>query len=238
MKRFVIRSAPPPPPPPRSRSRRKTALVSATILIAIIIVANLFVFNVVQWPFSSKPQTTSEEIVVTKGSLTQATSKAVGASGGTVEVADASNPLNGLKIEVPETAADETINFTIKYATVTSISGLPPNASVASKLISIEASGSDAWNKFKTFNLPATVTLPYDPNLITPDCPVRFYSYDEQNKNLESAGFLWENPANHTVTFQTATFSSNWTGVSSILAPVSFSIFALTDSISFMTSFR
>lgn len=208
MKRFVIRSAPPPPPPPRSRSRRRTALVSATILIAIIVVANLFVFNVIQWPFNPKPPVANEEIVVTKGSLTQATSKALGASGGTVEVTDASNPLNGLKIEVPETAADETINFTVKYATVTSISGLPQNASVASTLISIETSGSDAWNKYKTFNLPTTVTLPYDPNLITPDCPVRFYSYDEQSKNLESAGFLWENPANHTVTFQTATFSS------------------------------
>ena len=75
---------------------------------------------------------------------------------------DSSSPLNGLKIRVPEAATTETIQFQVSYSDVSSVNGLPQGASPASKLISIETTGSADFNKYEMFDKPVEVTLPYD----------------------------------------------------------------------------
>jgi PKD repeat protein len=146
-------------------------------------------------------------VEIETGSEIQVTSQTVQPSGGTIEITDSSSPLYGLKIEVPEAATEEDINFTVSYAGITDVSGLPESASVASKMISIETSGSEIWNEYKAFDEPITVTLPYDPSLVSGDEPVRFYYYDEENNVLDSAGFLSQDSTNHTITFYAGTFS-------------------------------
>ena len=196
---------PPPPPPYAARKRRKGLWAVALVLIAIIVVASLFYSGIFLWPFKTQKEDVYK-VTITSGTPVQVTSQSIDARGGTIEVTNSSSPLFGLEIEVPEASTSEVIDFTIRYADVTNITGLPKNCSVASKLIQIDTSGSDIWNEYKTFDLPVMVTLPYDPSLVTDDGLVRFYHYDPQYKILESTGFLWEDTTNHTVTFSTATF--------------------------------
>jgi len=146
-------------------------------------------------------------VEIETGTATQVISQTVQPSGGTIEIIDNSSPLYGLKIEVPEGAAGEDINVTVSYADITGVSGLSEEASTASKLISIETSGFEIWNKYKVFDKAIELTLPYDAILVSAGEPVRFYYYDEENNVLGSAGFLSQDLTNHTITFYTRTFS-------------------------------
>lgn len=145
---------------------------------------------------------------ITTTTYVPVTSGLVGYSGGSINVADSSSPLFGLNIEVPQAAADETINFDISYSNITGITGLPEKASVASKMIKIETDGSTTWDKYKVFDKLIEVTLPYDSSLVTSDETVRYYTYDEENKILSSAGFLSHDSIKNTISFYTRTFSS------------------------------
>lgn len=208
--RVPTKGALPPPPPPSPKKRRTRLWAAASALIAIIVVANLFYFGFyfgfIRWPF--KPlEEGGGEVTITSGNLIEVASQLIDYIGGTIEVTDSSSPLYGLRIEVPEAATEEAVTFTVSYSDIIDVSGLPENASVASKLIDIETSGSEIWNKYKAFDIPVVVTLPYDPSLVSPDWPVRFYYYDEESNVLDSAGFLWEDPTSYTVTFHAGTFS-------------------------------
>jgi uncharacterized protein YfaP (DUF2135 family) len=155
-------------------------------------------------PFVNLPNTVS----FNTGSKVSVASSSVGASGGTIAVTDSSSPLYGLKIVVPETATTEPVQFDVSYSTVSSVSGLEDQASVASKLIAISTSGSDSWNLFKVFDKPVEVTFPYDANAANNDnAPVRFYWYDGQTGKLDATGFLSEDKTAHTITFLSASFS-------------------------------
>jgi hypothetical protein len=112
-----------------------------------------------------------------------------------------------LKIEFPEGATKENINIAISYADITGVGGLPENTSAVSKLIKIETSGSPYWNENKHFETPVLVTLPYDSSVDSSENPVRFYCYNRENQILDSAGFIYENPTAHTVSFYTSSFS-------------------------------
>ncbi len=147
-----------------------------------------------------KDITTTTSVPVTSGP--------VGSSGGSMSVSDSSSPLFGLNIEVPQAAADETVNFDISYSNITGITGLPEDASVAGKMIKIETDGSTTWDKYKVFDKLIEVTLPYDSSLVTSDETVRYYTYDEENKILSSAGFISHDSTNNTISFYTRTFSS------------------------------
>ena len=145
---------------------------------------------------------------IVTGSEVEAVSKTIGVSGGTLTVTDASSPLFGLRISVPENATNEPIQFKVNYADVKSVKGLPQDASVVSRLIDIQTSGSTQWNNYKMFRQTVEVTLPYDRNVVdTNDSPVRFFFYDAQNGLLDSAGFVCENTSEHTITFLTDSFS-------------------------------
>ena len=223
----------PPPPPPLSstKSRKKLFSIIAIVLMVIIIVPISFVFSGALNDNSPNPNptmtptiapttlpntspsvtttpTTNNDITVTSGSKTQAVSQSIGSNGGTIQVTDTSSPLYGLKIVVPAAATSENIQFTVSYADITNINGLPQGASPASKLITIDASGSAVFNKYEMFDKPIEVTLPYDSTASNDDtAPVRFYWYDSQNNKLDATGFLSEDKNAHTITFLTASFS-------------------------------
>jgi uncharacterized protein YfaP (DUF2135 family) len=222
---------PPPPPPPKLHKSRKLIIAIAVILILIILIPSVLVlsgaFKFTPTPGPSttptpgtsagpvttpntNPTTTNthNSINIVTGAKTQVTSQSVGVTGGTVQVTDSASPLNGLKIAVPSTAAEEPIQFQVSYSTVNDISGLPDSCAVVSPMISIETSGSNSFNTYKMFDKPVTVTLPYDSTEANDDSnPVRFYWYDSQTNQLDSAGFLSENKAGHTITFLTGSFS-------------------------------
>jgi uncharacterized protein YfaP (DUF2135 family) len=136
------------------------------------------------------------------------TSQTIDSSGGTIQVSDSSSPLNGLQIVVPQVATTEPIQFQISYSDISTVNGLPESASPASKLISIDASGSAVFNQYEMFDKAVEVTLPYDSTAANDDSsPVRFYWYDAENGKLDSTGFLRQDKAAHTITFLTGSFS-------------------------------
>ena len=79
-------------------------------------------------------------------------------------------------------------------------------------MIKIETDGNDIWDMYKSFEKPLTVTLPYDPSLVTNEESIRFYSYDDENGRLEATGFLSQDTVANTITFYTGTFS-NFTAI-------------------------
>src|SRR5665647_345064 len=220
---------PPPPPPPQTsrKSRKKLFAILAVILIAIILIPSVLIFSGTLKFNPSNPSTptatpstspvtspsvtshpTNNAISVASDSKILVTSQSVSSSGGTLQVTDSSSPLNGLKIVIPEAATSEPIQFTVSYADISNVNGLPPAASTVSKLITIQTTGSTEFNKYEMFDKPIEVTLPYSETATNDDnSPVRFYWYDAQNGKLDSTGFLSEDKTDHTITFETASFS-------------------------------
>jgi uncharacterized protein YfaP (DUF2135 family) len=221
---------PPPPPPPTAsrKSRKKLFAILAIILIVIILVPSTLFFsgalkfnpsnstptptaNPMNSPVTSPnvtPAATHNAINVVSGQKTQSVSQSVGSSGGTIQVTDASSPLNGLRIVVPQAATFDPVQFQVSYADISSVNGLPEGASPASELITIQTTGSETFNKYEMFDSPVQVTLPYSSNASNNDnSPVRFYWYDSQAGKLDSTGFLSEDKSAHTITFLTGSFS-------------------------------
>ena len=177
------------------------------VVAALIIAGALFVLVLPKKAAEDNVSRDTTPRVLTTSSFTSAATGTVGQSGGSLGVSSSSSPLKGLKIEVPNGAAPENINFDIKYADVNSVSGLPAGTSIVSKIIQIATSGSSTWNHFKLFDSLVKVTLPYDQTLVTDEKAVRFYHYDDVNHTLESAGYDGQSTANNTITFEASTFS-------------------------------
>ncbi|MEW6222674.1 MAG: hypothetical protein AB1476_05150 [Candidatus Hadarchaeota archaeon] len=183
---------------------KKASAIAIVIIVLVAVMVPLVLLARAPAPNFGTPV---GAVAITTGDETSVTSGSVSHSGGTMQVTTASSPLNGLEIEVPAAATDENISFNVSYADVSSVTGLPANAAVASKMITIETNGSDTWNESKAFNKAVLVTLPYDPDLAAGDGPVRFYAYDENNKTLEAVGFSSQDNAQNTISFYTRTFS-------------------------------
>ena len=227
-----IAAIPPPPPPTISKPmppsyapplipKSKLKVIGAVAVVAILLVAVFYVGFMMGGNGGGEVGGGVNKVDITTGdNIPVVTSQSVvDYSGGTISVTDSSNPLYGLKIEVPEAAisiSDE-VDFDISYADITDISGLPEGASVASKMINIKTDGTDIWNKYKAFDKPCTITLPYDPNIVTNEDSVRFYYYDEENDVLDSTGFISQDKSSDTITFYTGTFS-NFTAIEISLA--------------------
>jgi uncharacterized protein YfaP (DUF2135 family) len=224
----------PPPPPPKPRKSRTLIAAIVIVLIAVLVVPSVLFYSgllsptnpgasptpfpsITATPFSTPnpssptvtPTPASQTIVnIATSEKTPVTAKSIGSSGGTIQVTDTASPLKGLNIDVPQAATEQPIQFAISYSTVSSIAGLPSSCSVASKMISIETTGSETFNKYKMFDKPVTVTLPYNAEETNDDGnPVRFYWYDSQTCKLDSAGFFSEDKTVHTITFLTGSFS-------------------------------
>jgi len=201
-------SAPPQPTPPKTessappevaknKSKVKIGVAVAAVVVAIMLILIAMFTGIL-------PGFGGDEI----GQNIPVLSDSVDYNGGTISVSDSSSPLNGLEIDIPDGATSEEIDFDIGYKDVASLSGLPEGASVASKMITINTDGSSVWDEYKSFEKPATVTLPYDTSKVSSDEVVRFYYYDEASKKLDAAGFLSQDEAEGTITFYSGTFSS------------------------------
>lgn len=108
------------------------------------------------------PAATQPGIELATGALQASalSNSTVNAAGGTIAIASGSDPLAGLKIEVPAGATTEPVKFVVSSAAVNAASGLPTGTGIRSRLIRIETTASDQWNKEKAFALPVTITLP------------------------------------------------------------------------------
>ena len=96
------------------------------------------------------PATTqSSSVVLTTGPLQASTlsTQTVGTGGGSITVTASADPLLGLKIDVPAGAATESVKFIVSSAAVSAATGLPTGASLKSRLIRIETTGSEQWNQ-------------------------------------------------------------------------------------------
>lgn len=188
-------------------------IVGAIAIVAILIVAAFYGGTLFGGNDGGSTSTGgSRNIGITTSASVPVTSGSVGYTGGSLGVTDYSSPLYGLNIEIPQAAADETISFDISYSDITGITGLPENANFASKMITIETDGSAIWDEYKAFEKPLTVTLPYDPDLVTNEKAVRFYSYNDEENRLEATGFISQDTDANTITFYTGTFS-NFTAI-------------------------
>lgn len=137
---------------------------------------------------------------------------AVDARGGTITVAEAASPLAGLSIVVPPGAVRESIAFEVRWADVTGAAGLPEGAFTASKLITIETTGSEGWNEERMFDAPVLVTLPYAPQATADDDKtVRFFTL-ASDATLEPEGVAGLDYARRSVTFHTRTFADSAEG--------------------------
>ena len=182
--------------------------IGVIAVVAILIIASFYVGINNGDQDSDGDNGITKDIDVTTTASIPVTSGSVGSSGGSISVSDSSSPLYGFNIDVPQAAADDTVNFDISYSDITEIAGLTESASIASKMINIETDGSTSWDKYKSFDKAIEVTLPYDSSLVTSNETVRYYTYDEENKILSSAGFISHDSTNNTISFYTRTFSS------------------------------
>ncbi|MFH0816922.1 MAG: hypothetical protein V1934_08940 [Methanobacteriota archaeon] len=154
--------------------------------------------------------------ILTPGTFTSAVSQAIGAAGGSLSVASAANPLNGFRLDIPSGATNEAISYAVRYADINQVSGLPDGTKIVSKMIQIEATGSQLWNKFHVLDTPALVTMPYDPALVTNENNVRFYRYDALTQSLSATGFINQDLTANTISFAISTFS-NFTAIEAVM---------------------
>jgi len=190
------------PPKPRSNTLKYIGVIA---VVAILIVAVFYA----GFMFGQKSGSSGgNNVTIEADDFISAVTGSIGSNGGTLSVSDYSSPLYGLSIDVPKASTSENIGFTVSYAAITDVSGLPEEASVASKLIKIGTSGSDVWNNYKTFDKAIEVTLPYDSSLVSSNDTVRFYSYDEETNSIDSSGMISHDTSGSTISFYTRTFSS------------------------------
>jgi len=219
--------APPATPPPQAPSQpvapaytpaikppsKTLKYVGVIAVVAILIFASFYVGTMFGDEEATKTTTGgSRDIAVTTTPSIPVTSGSVGYNGGSISVTDSSSPLFEFNIDVPQAAAEDSVSFDISYSDIINITGLPANTNFASKMITIETDGTDVWDKYKSFEKPCTVTLPYDPSLVTNEEAVRFYSYDDESGRLESTGFISQDTDANTITFYAGTFS-NFTAI-------------------------
>ncbi len=193
--------------PPPKKKRNTMLIVAAVAVVAIILMASLAVLF---WPGETNEDGPIHNIVskiIETGTFVDAASGTIGTIGGMISINDPSNYLDGLRIEVPQGALDSPVDFDISSAVVSSVEGLPDTGEIVSRMISIDTDGTDAWDVFKMFDQVLTVTLPYDGSLVTDEEGVRFYQYDAVNERLEPTGFVTQDVAADTITFNCATFS-------------------------------
>lgn len=161
-------------------------------------------------PPQAPPQTgRGTRITLSTGTFTPVnlSQTSIGRPGGRISVMGAGSALEGLEIEVPEAATEEDISFSVSHADGEIKSGLPEGAVLTSKVIRIETSGSERWNRGHMFSLPVKVTLPYASTAGATEA-VHFYTVDSEGK-LEPAGLEQMDGTRHRLSFYTRTFANS-----------------------------
>jgi len=120
----------------------------------------------------------------------------IGPSGGILEISDQSNPLFGLKIDVPDGALD---NETIISASIeTNDSILPQSCKKVGQIFSFKPDNT-------VFNIPVKVTIPYDNSLTKNEDVLQIFSFD--GSTWELATCIERDTNANTITILTCHFS-------------------------------
>ena len=108
------------------------------------------------------------------GGGTPEASATIGPSGGTVEVANSSSPLYGIKVEIPAGALNNDTTITINQ--VDSEPTIPDTAVKVSKTVSLKPDSI-------IFNKPVSITISYNDTDVSDENALQVYTYN---------GFSWE----------------------------------------------
>ena len=123
-------------------------------------------------------------------------SATIGPSGRTVEVTNPSSPLYGVRVEVPAGALEADTTITVNQ--VVSEPQIPETADKVSKIISLKPNGI-------VFNVPATITIPYDDTNVSDESTLQVYAYN--GLSWEGVTFKSRDINANTITALTAHFS-------------------------------
>lgn len=119
--------------------------------------------------------------------------------GGTVEVANPLSPLYGIKVEVPPDALDTDSTILIETTTVSPSYNTDSRAS--SPIFELESPD------VSYFNIPVTVTVPYDESLVDDERYVGLFIYNPSTDSWQSTATYEIDTINNTISAATMHFS-------------------------------
>lgn len=126
-------------------------------------------------------------------------SEVIDSAGGTVEVTNPLSPLYGVTVEVPPDALDTDSTISIETTTVS------PSYNTGSKASSpiFELESPDA----SYFNIPVTVTVPYDESLVDDESYIGLFIYNPSTDSWQSTTTYEIDTINNTISAATMHFS-------------------------------
>ena len=123
--------------------QKKSLFFRIISLNALLILLSTFLFQTCSddnSPTEPNDNNNPTSDVISIGEVTQEISKIIGTDGGKVVVTNSDSPINGLTITVPQKGYDETRNYTVSYAPITS-HDLGENFNPISPMITIKNGG-------------------------------------------------------------------------------------------------
>lgn len=153
---------------------------------------------------------TGTSVTIESGEFQDASSSlsatTLGINGGTISAAG--GDIQGFAIQSAAAATDEDVSFSVSYAEVTGISGLPEGSNAASHLIRVEAAGtSDGWNEYRMFDSEVAVTLPYIGSSVSDGQRVAVFAVNP-NGTIDDHGYAQIDTDNNRITFLTRSFAN------------------------------
>lgn len=127
-------------------------------------------------------------------------SEVIGLAGGAVEVVNPSSPLYGIKVEVPPDALNT--DSTISIETATSSPSYNTGSKASSAIFKLESTNASY------FNIPVTVTVPYDESLVDDESYIGLFIYNPSTDSWQSTTTTYEiDTINNTISAATMHFS-------------------------------
>jgi len=126
-------------------------------------------------------------------------SEVIGSAGGTVEVTNLSSPLYGIKVEVPPEALDT--DSTISIETTTSSPSHNTDSKASSTIFELKSTNTSY------FNIPVTVTVPYDESLVDDESYIGLFIYNPSTDSWQSTTTYEIDTSNNTISAATMHFS-------------------------------
>ncbi|MGB2763263.1 MAG: FISUMP domain-containing protein [Candidatus Aminicenantaceae bacterium] len=126
-------------------------------------------------------------------------SKVIGPSGGIVEAANSSSLLYGIKVEVPPGALNTDSTISIETATINPSYNTDSKAS--STIFKLESTNASY------FNIPVTVTVPYDESLVDDESYIGLFIYNPSTNSWQSTTTYEIDTINNTISAATMHFS-------------------------------
>jgi len=122
-------------------------------------------------------------------------SKVIGSTGGTVEVTNPTSPLYGIRVEVPPEALNTDSTISIETTTVSPSHNTGSRAS--STIFKLESTNTSY------FNIPVTVTVPYDESLVDDESYIGLFIYNPSTDSWQSTTTYEIDTNNNTISAAT-----------------------------------